>query len=286
MFFFIRYYTILLLAFDVAQIHIFAIKGVPNKSLCIAFDPITRVLGAISLWAVEIIMQIRIFALYERSKKVAVYNACFFVLTIVAFAWLTVLNTRRRPGMIAHAMVFPLPGCPTINGGLQWTLWIPATIFELNLLGFALWRSFSSPSFRKINKRVSLVQLLLQENILYFFGITCVLLLNNLMTIPSSGIPWFSFGPFHACLGIMTARMHIHLRKFSVKMAQAELSTIKTGHPVVFLDLSSFHDDDEDSLFSGESDPESVCAPSIPTRKRPGDVENQTSSGSTSTPHG
>ena len=66
----IRYYTILLLICDVLQIHSFTIKGVPNKELCVIVDPLTRLAGAISLWAVEIIMQLRIYALYDCSKKV------------------------------------------------------------------------------------------------------------------------------------------------------------------------------------------------------------------------
>lgn len=66
----IRYYTIMLLIFDVVQIHSFAIKGVPSKRLCVIIDPIVRIVGAISLWAVEIVMQLRIYAMYDCSKKV------------------------------------------------------------------------------------------------------------------------------------------------------------------------------------------------------------------------
>jgi len=281
-FFFIRYYTILLLVFDVAQIHSFAIKGVPNKDLCVAFDPIICIVGAISLWAVEIMMQIRIYALYGRSKKIAVFNGCFFALTIIAFASLTVINTQRRPSQIAAAMTFPIPGCPTVHGGLQWTLWFPATLFEINLFGFALYKSIRSISVRrKLNKRVPLIYLLLQDNIMYFFGITCVLVLNNLMTLPSSGIPWFSFGPFHAALGIMTCRMYIHLRKFSVKMTDAELSTIKIstftprpgGLSVDDYDDRSDDGDGAGSMFSDETIPESIV--DRPSIRMTSDVESQ-----------
>lgn len=40
---------------------------------CVAMDPITRVLGALSLWSIEIVMQMRIYALYDRSKKVTYF---------------------------------------------------------------------------------------------------------------------------------------------------------------------------------------------------------------------
>jgi hypothetical protein len=234
-------------------------------------------------------MQIRIFALYGRSRKVAVFNGCFFVLTIIAFSWLIVINTLRRPAQISAVMSFPIPGCPTVHGGLQWTLWFPATVFEVNLFGFALYKSVRSLSLRrKLNKRLPLIHLLLQDNIMYFFGVTCVLILNNLMTLPSSGIPWFSFGPFHAAIGIMTSRMYIHLRKFSVKVTNAELSTIKISaftaapgvpNPSIDSDDDDYDDqsDDDDgvsSMFSVETDPESIVGgPSV--RRISSDVESQ-----------
>ncbi len=29
--------------------------------------------------------------------------------------------------MISHVMNMPLPGCPVINGAVQWAQWIPGT---------------------------------------------------------------------------------------------------------------------------------------------------------------
>lgn len=97
----IRYYSIVLLIFDVTQIHLFARPGItsdkvyvpPSFSLnsilmpgtsCLGMDPTIRVIGAVSLWSIEIIMQLRIYALYEGNKKVsiAVYHFHAFALTI------------------------------------------------------------------------------------------------------------------------------------------------------------------------------------------------------------
>ncbi len=54
-------------------------RAVDNSRLnsehrCIAVDPSSRVAGAISLWLVEIIMQMRVYALFNRNKKVG--DAC------------------------------------------------------------------------------------------------------------------------------------------------------------------------------------------------------------------
>ncbi|KAF5342606.1 hypothetical protein D9611_001401 [Ephemerocybe angulata] len=216
---FIRYYTILLLLFDVVQIHSFAIPGVTSNAVCVAMDPTVRIVGAISLWSIEIIMQVRVYALYGCSRKIAIFNAVVFALSIIAFLVLLVHNTMARAQMIASAIKLPLPGCPAINGGLGWALWLPATGFELLLFAFAVYKSIRSLTFKaKLQEKWTLMGVLIGDNILYFVGITSVLLFNTVMASGASKvIPWFSYGPFHAAMGIMTTHMLMHLRKLSVQ---------------------------------------------------------------------
>jgi hypothetical protein len=109
-------------------------------------DPITRLAGAISLWSIEIVMQVRIYALYRCSKKVslsngmfrnltnlripiqiALFNGILFLASIGNFLWIMVYNFERRRTLIAGSIHLPLPGCPSINGGIQWAQWIPGT---------------------------------------------------------------------------------------------------------------------------------------------------------------
>ena len=39
---------------------------------CLIMDPTIRVVGATSLWAIEIVMQLRVYALFNCSKKVSI----------------------------------------------------------------------------------------------------------------------------------------------------------------------------------------------------------------------
>jgi len=229
MFFWIRYYTIFLVVFDVLQIHGFAIPGVPSLDLCLATDPTTRMLGAISLWSVEIIMQLRIYVLYNRSKRVALFNGILFIISIAAFLCIMVINAIERRALILKAVHLPLPGCPVINGNTQWALWIPAMLFEFILFGFAVFKSIVSTAARmKLNKRTTLTGILLHENILYFLVVAALLIFNNLMAIGVTNIPWFGFGPFHAALGITTSRMMIHLQKFAAKNLEGDASEMSS----------------------------------------------------------
>ncbi|CAA7266800.1 unnamed protein product [Cyclocybe aegerita] len=226
MFFWMRYYTIVLVIFDALQIHSFAIPGVPSKTVCVGIDPVTRLVGGISLWSVEIVMQLRIYALFNRSRKVALFNGILFILSIGFFIWIMIINAMNRYKMIQHAMHLPLPGCPTINGGTQWAQWIPATIFEFVLFSFVIYKAIVSTSARiRLNKRLSLTAILLSENTVYFLVIAILLIFNNLMVIGATKIPWFGFGPFHGAVGILTCRMLIHLRKFTLTNLDGTLET-------------------------------------------------------------
>jgi len=69
LFMWIRYYGLLLLVFDVTQIHLFSRPGITSDTVCVAMDSIIRVVSAISLWSIEIMMQLRIYALYDCSRR-------------------------------------------------------------------------------------------------------------------------------------------------------------------------------------------------------------------------
>jgi hypothetical protein len=214
MFFWIRYYTIALLLFDVIQIHVFARPGITSDNLCVAMDTIIRVVGAVLLWSVEIIMQLRVYALYNCSKRIAVANCVLFAGSIAAFMVILIYNHSRRAAVIASAIHLDLPGCPTLHSGIEWAQWVPATIYEGILFGFALIKTCEETiSTLRKDGTLSLHRVLLRDNILYFFGIAALLVFNNLMVVNLTHIPWFSYGPFHAAVGIMTSRMVINLRK-------------------------------------------------------------------------
>ncbi|KAJ6461911.1 hypothetical protein C8R47DRAFT_1027161 [Mycena vitilis] len=229
MYFWIRYYGIAVLIFDVAQIHDFARPGIKSNELCLLIDPVTRVVGAVLLWSVEIIMQLRVYALYGCSKRVAVFNIILFIGSIIGFFAILLYNHSKRAAAIASVVRLPLPGCPTIHAGIEWALWVPATLYEGVLFGFALFKTIQSTVYvLTTDSKVSLYSLLLRANITYFFGIAALLVFNNLMVASLTHIPWFSYGPLHAAVGIMSTRMLIHLRKATADDVVSDCSLTTT----------------------------------------------------------
>lgn len=112
---------------------------------CVAMDSIIRIVGAISLWSVEIIMQLRVYAIYKCSKRVrhtsslllpsmmmicrlcqvVIFNFVLFLGSIAGFMYVLVYNAERRRAVIAQAVTLPLPGCPSIHSGIEWAQWVP-----------------------------------------------------------------------------------------------------------------------------------------------------------------
>lgn len=92
---------------------------------CVWMDAIIRVVGALSLWGVEIVMQLRIYALYRLSKRVAIFNAILFVASIAGFMGILVHNGIIRASVIRQAKSLPIPGCPVVHTGIEWAQWIP-----------------------------------------------------------------------------------------------------------------------------------------------------------------
>ncbi|KIM37520.1 hypothetical protein M413DRAFT_30739 [Hebeloma cylindrosporum] len=251
-FFWIRYYTIFLVVFDTTQIHIFSTVKIMTRSL---------IVGAILLWSIEIIMQMRVYLLFNRSRRVAVVNGVLFVISVGVFLWIFLYNAIHHPKNVPPPPRRPPPpgghpppghppppgppppggppvpgrppphgppppwknGCSLSMGDARWATWLPATIFEFVLFGMAVYKTIISTSAKTmLNNRRSLTAILLQENMVYFFTVGCLLIFNNVMAVCATGIPWFGFGPFHASLGIATCRMLIHLRKFASKSLEAE----------------------------------------------------------------
>lgn len=119
-----------------------------------------------------------------------------FIASILAFMGLLAYNAQGRAALIASAIRLPLPGCPAINGGVAWSLWLPATVYEIILFGFAVYKSTRSLTLKvQLGERWSLGAIMVGDNMLYFLGITVLLAFNNVMAAGATRIiPWFSYG--------------------------------------------------------------------------------------------
>lgn len=61
------------------------------------------------------------------TPQVALLNGVMFFVSTIAFLVMTIINALRRKKAISSFVGLPLKGCPVINGGIEWALWIPGT---------------------------------------------------------------------------------------------------------------------------------------------------------------
>jgi hypothetical protein len=113
----------------------------------------------------------------SHHSQVAAVNAVLFLASIAGFMVILIHNAIGRAAVIKTAKALPIPGCPVVHTGIEWAQWVPATIYEGILFGYALWktpgrlfRHFLADDRRSVNTGKTLYNLVLQDNLLYFFG--------------------------------------------------------------------------------------------------------------------
>ncbi|KAJ3770912.1 hypothetical protein FB446DRAFT_805569 [Lentinula raphanica] len=155
----------------------------------------------------------------DLGQLVAIFNFLLFLGSIAGYLFVLVHNAQRRRAVIATAITLPLPGCPSIHTGIEWAQWVPGKTEAHVLRWVDLTQNYLRRHLIRLRKgsRISLSTLLLRDNLVYFFGVACILVFNNLMVIGVTHIPWFSYGPFHAAVGILTTRMMINVQKAASK---------------------------------------------------------------------
>ena len=61
----------------------------------------------------------------DLRSQVALINAVLFLASVGVFMWILSFNALRRREVIADAIHYPLPGCPSVHSGIEWAQWIP-----------------------------------------------------------------------------------------------------------------------------------------------------------------
>ncbi|KDQ60217.1 hypothetical protein JAAARDRAFT_32592 [Jaapia argillacea MUCL 33604] len=140
------------------------------------------------VWLVQILMQFRIYALYDRSRLISILLlSCFFIQAVVIAVFLVFdfreLEVTATP---APAIKFcTIARAPSFLYGL----WIPIMTFESILFALALYKS--ACRFRSTVPDgwtgVSLLDVMIRDSVLYFFVTFAAYLMN--------AVVWFALPP-------------------------------------------------------------------------------------------
>ncbi|KZT38992.1 hypothetical protein SISSUDRAFT_1046167 [Sistotremastrum suecicum HHB10207 ss-3] len=215
LYFYMRYSTSLQqLLLTIALFH-------PGSDLfCWIFVNIQLLIGLSLLWSIEIILIIRIHALYS-NKRLLIFMSILFLCTMSVSSII-----GFRGANTAHWLAEGIPGLPccTANNStlLQdtfWASWIPTLVFESILVGLAiraLWR------YRELHKGLhgpeTLVWTLLRDSIIYYL----VVLVAGAIYMAVAKVQWFNGEPASSVLFPVISACGVRLL-FHLQAKNAEL---------------------------------------------------------------
>ncbi|KAF8189448.1 hypothetical protein K438DRAFT_1722086 [Mycena galopus ATCC 62051] len=158
-----------------------------TDSFCLRFFQWQGWTGLIACMIAEVILQMRLYALYLLNKKVLALMVTTFILSSTTSA---VIMGKVLHGISAHSqqipgMTFCVPfGVP----GYFFAFWIPIICFESLLCGLALYRGFqtfrASDSLYQSGRH--LVAILIRDSVLYFLVMFATYFTNMLVWVSAS----------------------------------------------------------------------------------------------------
>jgi len=169
LFIFNRYFGLFTLIFDVTV----AFQADLTAKFCEAFFWWELVSGVIGLVSVEIILQARIYAVYNCNRKllaVMVILCCIEIASEFLAFLFGIPSESPPPG---------LTGCyPSNISSFYWFIWVPGLVYETFLCFLMLYKA---RELYKNEYQSSLLRVVMRDSFVYFFTSFAVLLLNCLL---------------------------------------------------------------------------------------------------------
>lgn len=136
------------------------------------------------VWLVQIILQLRLYALYNRSRKVLIFMGSAFLVEILAMTTILIIAN-----LTSGTSSEPIPGVKICTNedtsNSFYVFWLPILCFEFLLCSLAvragIQRSRDDIGFIPLSNRVFLLDVLVKGNVGYFLVIFFVGVVNAVM---------------------------------------------------------------------------------------------------------
>jgi len=199
LFFIMRYYT---LTFDLIYYNYAIFSPNLTDKFCLHWWRWGGGSGLLTFALAQLILQLRLYALYNRSKKILALMLGTFIAALAASSTLLGLSFVGSNSVPSH-MIPGLPFC--VPGGdlhLFYTFWIPLLISESLLCGLAVYRGIylhrlHGSTFRSGNR---LVEFLIRDSVVYFLVVFAIYFGNTFVFI-------FAAEPIWECTAIFTVAL-------------------------------------------------------------------------------
>lgn len=176
------------------------------------------------LWLVQIILQLRLYVLYDRSRRVSLLVGSAFVAEILAVS--AILVTANLTSGTTIELIPGLKFCTNtgVSNGF-YVFWLPILSFECILCALAAWagvrRSRNSANPTSVTNKIRLLDVLIKGNVVYFITIFLVSVVNAVMwgTLSEEWIEVPEGFP-HAGTVIAGCQLILHIRDAATPVAE------------------------------------------------------------------
>ncbi|EJD38876.1 hypothetical protein AURDEDRAFT_172029 [Auricularia subglabra TFB-10046 SS5] len=203
--------------------------GIPRKqrrSRCTRYGVTASVCSIIVILLVQGVLQLRLYFMYNRSKRILWMNAVLFVAQIIA--WFLLLfrfviespPIRIPPNLIGSC--YRMIDSRTTAAG-----WLPSLLFELWMVGLALQKLIRRPKLRG----PSIMTTLVRDSVIYFIFITLSMIVTVALTLANPVDPGFAAsGYITAACAIGGTRIIINMRYALTLPTDEATLTVNTTH--------------------------------------------------------
>ncbi|EJD40830.1 hypothetical protein AURDEDRAFT_186801 [Auricularia subglabra TFB-10046 SS5] len=208
LFLLMRWSTLLLL---LNQVVFFVFLENVSKSSCDALSWGTAIATAVVLLEVEIVLQLRIYAMYERSRRILWINACLCGMECLCAALIIAKYFSR-------ANFVPVPNwiigaCYDIRPKQLGVVWVPPMCYELYLASLAVYKIVQTHRASEGSIANNLLTVLVRDSIGQFFFIIAAMVVNCVLWVKTEITPGDSaVNIVHACGAIGGVRLILNMR--------------------------------------------------------------------------
>jgi len=196
-----------------------------NGYSCIIYLGVDDFVIVISTLAIQVILQLRVYALYERSKQIRLFLLICCSIEIMVMAIFLGLT-------LAHISELPVISTPTgcyYSGifAISVFFWLPALVFEPVLCLLVVWKAWGD-DLRALLRRlrsntvpddalsagtVPLIKVFARDSIIFFVGIFIELLISTVIWAHYNeyiniAVPWSGALP-----SLLGSRLYLHMRE-------------------------------------------------------------------------
>ncbi|TFK44070.1 hypothetical protein BDQ12DRAFT_2176 [Crucibulum laeve] len=163
----------------------------------------------VSLLTVEVILILRVLALYSNNKKIAYFLFTLITVEMIAFSGIVLMAVLHTRGFSGENV---FSGCLFILPGYFYTGWIPGIIFESILIILTIYKSL------KFANTCPTVKVLTRDSVVYFFSMFSILVFNLVYSIYGNKlIAPLIIHPSSVLSCIAAARLTMNIRKFTMR---------------------------------------------------------------------